>query len=99
MDGIIEYAQTELATFGQAPLNEVDSLLFSQLCYLDFGKAFPRACFLLAAAEVLSGSDPETRRIALEVLGRLVRLFLTPQATWDAFDSGKDDGEEGQGVF
>ena len=44
MEGIIEYAQRELVTFSQAPLHEVDSLLFSQLCYLGFIQAFAETC-------------------------------------------------------
>ena len=43
MADIIEYAQQELLTFDEAPLNEVDSLVFSQLSYFWFGEAFPDA--------------------------------------------------------
>ena len=41
MAGIVEYVQQELRTFEEAPFNEVDSLVLSQLAYLQLGCLVP----------------------------------------------------------
>jgi len=41
MAGIIEYVQQELRTFEEEPFNEVDSLVLSQLAYLQLGCLVP----------------------------------------------------------
>ncbi|MBQ8670653.1 MAG: DUF2974 domain-containing protein, partial [Oscillospiraceae bacterium] len=41
MAGIVEYVQQELRTFEEEPFNEVDSLVLSQLAYLQLGCLVP----------------------------------------------------------
>lgn len=38
MNNIINYAETELCTIYEKPFNSVDSLILSQLCYIEFGE-------------------------------------------------------------
>jgi hypothetical protein len=45
------------------------------------------------AANVLIDADPETRRAVLAVVARLVRLAMTPQATWGKHGDGEVDGD------
>jgi hypothetical protein len=52
---------------------------------------------IAAAAGALVGIDAETRRIILEVLMRLVRVFFTPQVVWDALDAFESAGAAGSG--
>lgn len=52
MQTIIDYAKQELRTFEELPLNDVDSLTLSELCYYKAGDAFPECADAASAVTI-----------------------------------------------